>query len=87
MVFAAAAKKRAQLKGAKLYVTLEPCAVCAGLIGELHLKQNCMSVGAHAFALRGSKSKWKNSIEIGLIKLARRRRAALTAIDVKKKQK
>src|SRR5579862_2824122 len=39
MVIAAALKKRVALKGAKLYVTLEPCAVCAGIIDELHLKE------------------------------------------------
>jgi tRNA(Arg) A34 adenosine deaminase TadA len=82
LVFAAALRKRAALKGAKLYVTLEPCAVCAGLIAELHLKQVFVPVGSMRRYAR-LKAKWKNSIEIGLIKLAEAG-VALTAIDVKR---
>lgn len=81
-VFAAAARKRASLKDAKLYVTLEPCAICAGIIDELHLKHVFVPVGAMRRYAR-LKSKWKNSIEIGLIKLAEAG-VTVTAIDVRK---
>ena len=69
IVITQALKKRADIKGASLYVTLEPCAVCAGLIGELHLKCVYVPVGAMRRYAR-LKPKWKDSIEIGLIKLA-----------------
>ena len=82
LVIAAALRKRVSLKGAKLYVTLEPCAVCAGLIGELHLKQVYVPVGAMRRYAR-LKVKWKTSIEIGLIKLSESG-VTLTAIDTKK---
>ncbi len=81
IAIAEALRKHANLKGAKLYVTLEPCAVCAGLIGELRLKQ----VYVPANALRRYarlKSKWKNSIEVGLIKLAESG-VNVTAIDTR----
>jgi tRNA(Arg) A34 adenosine deaminase TadA len=81
IVIAKALRKRADLRGASLYVTLEPCAVCAGLIGELRLK----NVFVPADALRRYarlKAKWKNSIEIGLIKLAEAG-ARVTAIDTR----
>jgi deoxycytidylate deaminase len=61
--------KKADLKDASLYVTLEPCAVCAGLIAELKLKKVCVPVGALRRYAK-LKAKWKDSIEIGLIKLA-----------------
>ena len=77
--------KRADLKGARLYITLEPCAVCAGLIGELHLKEVFVPVGAMRRYAR-LKSKWKESIEIGLIKLAEAG-VRLTAIDARVSQK
>jgi tRNA(Arg) A34 adenosine deaminase TadA len=64
-----ALRKRADLKGAFLYLTLEPCAICAGLIAELRLQQLYVPVGALRRYAR-LKTKWKNSIEIGLIKLA-----------------
>ena len=46
LAIASALRKRADIKDAKLYVTLEPCAVCAGLIGELHIKHVFVPVGA-----------------------------------------
>ena len=73
--------KHADIRGAKLYITLEPCAVCAGLIGELHIKEVFVPVGAMRRYAR-LKSKWKESIEIGLIKLAEAG-VRLTAIDAK----
>ncbi|MFY9288652.1 MAG: deaminase [Alphaproteobacteria bacterium] len=81
LAIAAALRKHADIKDAKLYVTLEPCAVCAGLIGELRLKQVFVPVGAMRRYAK-LKSKWKDSIEIGLIKLAEAG-VQLTSIDTK----
>src|SRR5262249_56368196 len=69
MAIASALKKRAHIKDATLYVTLEPCAVCAGLVAELGLKMVCVPVGAMRRYAK-LKNKWKASIEIGLVKLA-----------------
>lgn len=69
IAIARALRKRADVKGAVLYLTLEPCAVCAGLIGELQVKQVFVPAGALRRYAK-LKAKWKNSIEIGLIKLA-----------------
>lgn len=74
--------KRADLKGCKLYVTLEPCAVCAGLIAELRLAHVYVPVGSLRRYAR-LKDKWKDSIEIGLTKLAEAG-VELVAIDTKK---
>ena len=68
LAIVAAARKRANLKDATLYVTLEPCATCAGLIAEMHLKQVCVPVGAMRRYSK-LKAKYKASIEIGVIKL------------------
>ncbi len=83
LAIAKALRNRADIKEAKLYVTLEPCAVCAGLIGELQLKQVFVPVGALRRYAK-LKNKWKDSIETGLIKLAESG-AQLTAIDTQKK--
>lgn len=80
MAIATALKKRAAVRGATLYVTLEPCATCAGLIAELRLKMVCVPVGSLRRYAR-LKAKWKDSIEIGLIKLAETG-IPLTAIDM-----
>jgi hypothetical protein len=69
MVLAEALKKQANVKGSTLYVTLEPCSVCSGLIAEVGIKQVCVPVRAMRRYAR-LKAKWKQSIEIGLIKLA-----------------
>ena len=69
MVLMAALRKRADVKNAILYVTLEPCAICAGLAAELRLKMVCVPVGSLRRYAK-LKTKWKASIEIGLIKLA-----------------
>lgn len=63
-----ALRKGKNVKGAKLYVTLEPCAICAGMIGELQLASVYVPVDAMR-RYAGLKAKWKDSIEIGLIKL------------------
>jgi len=85
LAVAQALRKRADLKDAKLYVTLEPCAVCAGLIGELHLKQVFVPVGSLRRYAR-LKDKWKHSIEIGMTKLTEAG-VQLTAIDTKSSKK
>lgn len=85
LAIAQALRKRADLKGAKLYVTLEPCAVCAGIIGELQVKQVFVPVGSLRRYAK-LKSKWKNSIETGMIKLAEAD-VQVTAIDTTKEKK
>ena len=69
MALATAARKHAKFAGAKLYVTLEPCAVCAGLIAEHGIREVYVPVGAMRRYAR-LKAKWKHSIEIGMVKLA-----------------
>jgi deoxycytidylate deaminase len=78
-------RKRVDIKGAALYLTLEPCAVCAGLIGELRLKQVFVPAGALRRYAR-LKPKWKTSIGIGLIKLAESG-VQLIAIDTSRPKK
>ncbi len=63
-----AVRKQACLKGARLYVTLAPCAVCAGLIAECGICEVIVpkdSDRAHGRL----KAKWKKSIAIGQTKL------------------
>ncbi|MGB9154530.1 MAG: deaminase, partial [Alphaproteobacteria bacterium] len=57
-----------KIAGARLYVTLEPCAVCAGMISELKIAEICVPVDSMRRYAK-LKSKWKDSIEIGLTKL------------------
>lgn len=83
LAIAQALNNRANLKDAKLYVTLEPCAVCAGMVSELGIKQVFIPVGSLRRYAK-LKAKWKSSIEIGLIKLAESG-AQITAIDTKTK--
>jgi tRNA(Arg) A34 adenosine deaminase TadA len=85
LAIAKALRARADMRDATLYVTLEPCAICAGLIGELRLKQVFVPVNALRRYAK-LKSKWKNSIEVGLIKLAESG-VNVTAIDTKKGKK
>jgi tRNA(Arg) A34 adenosine deaminase TadA len=80
MAMAQALKKRAPMKGATLYVTLEPCAVCAGIAAELQLKRVCVPINSLRRYAK-LKAKWKASIEIGLIKLAEAG-IPITAIDM-----
>jgi len=58
-----------KITGARMYVTLEPCAVCAGMIAELKIAEVCVPVDSMRRYAK-LKSKWKSSIETGLIKLA-----------------
>ena len=64
-----ALRNNRKVAGATLYATLEPCAVCAGMIGELKIAEVCVPVDAMRRYAR-LKSKWKSSIEVGLTKLA-----------------
>ncbi len=68
MVIAHALHKKADVEGARLYLTLEPCATCAGLIVECGIKE--VILPAHAVdAYPSLKPKWRKSVEIGLGKL------------------
>lgn len=68
MVIAKALRDKAEIKGARLYVTLEPCAVCAGLIVECGIKEVFLPLEAVDSYPR-LKPKWRKSVEIGLGKL------------------
>ncbi len=63
-----ALRKGKKVEGARLYVTLEPCAVCAGMIGELKIAEVYVPVDSMRRYAK-LKAKWKDSIEIGRIKL------------------
>lgn len=64
-----AARRGIALKGARLYLTLEPCSVCAGLIAEAGIRE--VIVPLHALRNYAMlKTKWKPSIEAGQIKLS-----------------
>jgi deoxycytidylate deaminase len=63
-----ALRKGKKVAGCKLYVTLEPCAVCAGLIAELKIAEIFVPVDSMRRYAK-LKAKWKDSIEIGLTKL------------------
>lgn len=64
-----AARNGHALKGARLYLTLEPCTICAGLIVESGIREVLVPLDAHRNYAK-LKSKWKPSIEAGLIKMA-----------------
>jgi len=68
MVLMDVLRKGRKVKGSRLYITLEPCAVCAGLIAELKVAEVYVPVNAMRRYAK-LKAKWKNSIEIGLTKL------------------
>ncbi|MFA6280201.1 MAG: deaminase [Bdellovibrionales bacterium] len=75
-----AARKLACLKGARLYVTLAPCTVCAGLIAESGIREVIVpkdSDRAHGRL----KAKWKKSIAIGQTKL-QEAGVAVTLVDM-----
>lgn len=80
MALGAAARKGKKLEGARLYVTLEPCAVCAGLLAEAGIRDIYVPVGSLRRYAK-LKTKWKESIEVGLVKLAEAG-IRLTALDV-----
>jgi deoxycytidylate deaminase len=69
VALAEALRRGVKVKDARLYVTLEPCAVCAGLIAEAGIREVYVPVGALRRYAR-LKAKWKHSIEVGMVKLA-----------------
>lgn len=80
LAIAGAACRHGDLAGARLYVTLEPCAICAGIIIESGIKEVIVPTGAlRSYSLL--KKKWKHSIEIGITKLAEAG-VKLTAVDI-----
>jgi len=68
MALANAIRLGKKLNGARLYVTLEPCAVCAGLIVESGIKEVIIPSSSRSF-YRKLKQKWKKSMDIGYLKL------------------
>lgn len=80
MVIAKAVRKQADLKGAKLYVTLEPCAICAGLLVECGLREVIVPLSSRRSYAK-LKAKWKKSIEIGSSKLTEAG-VKVTSVDV-----
>lgn len=68
MAIAKALKKGAKLAGSRLYVTLEPCAVCAGLLAECGISEIIVPLSSRRSYAK-LKAKWKKSIEIGTSKL------------------
>lgn len=69
MALGVALRQGKKLNNAKLYVTLEPCAVCAGLIAETGIREVYVPVNALRRYAK-LKAKWKHSIEVGMVKLA-----------------
>ena len=68
LALAHAARLGLTLEGTRLYVTVNPCAICAGLIAEAGIREVYVPVDAlRRYA--DLKDKWKESLEIGLIKL------------------
>jgi len=68
MALIQALRQGKKISGARLYVTLEPCATCAGLIAEAKIAEVIVPVDAMRRYAK-LKAKYKNSIETGLIKL------------------
>jgi len=69
MVLVDALRNKADIVGARLYITLDPCAICAGLIVEAGI--GSVIVPNHASqGYDKLKEKWKKSIEIGHSKLS-----------------
>ena len=79
-----ALRKGKNVTGARLYVTLKPCAICAGMIGELKIPEVCVPVDAMRHYAK-LKSKWKSSIEVGHTKLAEAG-VRLVLVDMEKSQ-
>ncbi len=68
MALAQALRHGKSLVGSRLYVTLEPCAVCAGLLVESGVKEVIMPTSSREF-YRKLKQKWKTSMDVGRAKL------------------
>lgn len=67
ITLARAFRKGANIKGARLYVTLMPCSVCAGLIIECGLRQVIVPADSMAF-YETLKPKWRKRVEIAQTK-------------------
>ena len=80
MAIAQAVRKQASLKGAKMYVTLEPCAICAGLLVECGIREVIVPLSSRRSYAK-LKAKWKLSIEIGTSKLTEAG-VKITAVDM-----
>jgi len=74
-----ALRRGKKVRGAKMYVTLEPCATCAGMMAEAKLAAVYFPSG---YKKRNAKlkPKWDESIEIGRAKL---REAGVAVVAVK----
>jgi tRNA(Arg) A34 adenosine deaminase TadA len=68
MAIADAARRGGKTKGARLYLTLEPCATCAGVMIEAGISELIIPAGA-ARKNKKLKPKWRRSIKAGLAKL------------------
>ena len=84
LAIARAAQRGVKLAGAKIYVSLEPCAVCAGLIAEAGIKHVFVPVNSLRRYVR-LKPKWRRSIEVGQTKLAEAG-VTVTAVDCELKK-
>ena len=80
MALAQALRTGAKVKGATMYITLEPCSVCAGLLVECGIKEVVVPLSSRRSYAK-LKAKWKKSIEIGTAKLTEAG-VALTAVDM-----
>ncbi len=80
MVLMQALRAGKKIEGARMYTTLEPCATCAGMIGELKIPEICVPVDAMRRYSK-LKAKYKGSIETGRIKLMETG-VRLTSIDL-----
>ena len=80
-----ALRKGKNVAGARLYVTLEPCAVCAGMIAELEIAKVYVPVDSMRRYAK-LKAKWKDSIETGMIKLEESG-VRLISVDTEKPKK
>ncbi|MDX9690103.1 MAG: hypothetical protein EOM37_01745 [Proteobacteria bacterium] len=68
MTLMQALKHHRDLSGARMYITLEPCTVCAGLIVESGIKEIIVPESSHQFYDK-LKKKWRDSIDVGRSKL------------------
>lgn len=82
LAIADAARRGVKLNGARLYLTLEPCTTCAGLMIEAGVRELIIPAGA-ARNHKRLKPKWQRSIEAGLTKL-KEAGVRVTRVETKK---
>jgi dCMP deaminase len=80
LAIAEAARRGVSLKGARLYLTLKPCTICAGLMVEAGIRDVFLPKETLRRYAR-LKAKWQKSIEAGLVKLAEAG-VRVTAVDM-----